>query len=165
MENTERLALPLLAPGQAQKEMLHNEALQLVDILLAPAVVEPPRDDPPQGPVAGECYIAGDAPTAEWSGYPHHICAYTSAGWRFAAPAVGLRAFVISTGTYAQSNPAGWTVGELTADRLVIEGNQVVGPQAGAIAAPADGTTTDVEARATIGEILAALRQHGLISS
>lgn len=31
METTARLGLPLLAPGQAQKELFHNEALALVD--------------------------------------------------------------------------------------------------------------------------------------
>lgn len=165
MENTERLALPLLAPGQAQKEVLHNEALQLVDMLVASAVEEAPRDDPPQSLAAGDCYIAGDAPTGAWSGHPQHICAYTSAGWRFAAPANGLRAFVKSTGTFAEYGPAGWVVGSLVGERLLIGGVQVVGPQASGIADPAGGTTVDAEARTSIGEIIAALRQHGLISS
>jgi hypothetical protein len=39
----------------------------------------------------------------------------------------------------------------------------VVGARDGAIAAPAGGTTVDTQARGTIGEILDALRQHGLI--
>ncbi|MGL4312420.1 MAG: DUF2793 domain-containing protein, partial [Sphingomonas sp.] len=34
-ETTSRLALPLLAAGQAQKEMFHNEALALIDLALA----------------------------------------------------------------------------------------------------------------------------------
>jgi hypothetical protein len=45
----------------------------------------------------------------------------------------------------------------------VIDGQQVVGSRAAAIASPADGATIDAEARAAIDRILASLRQHGLI--
>lgn len=33
---TARFAFPLIAPGQAQKELFHNEALARVDALLQP---------------------------------------------------------------------------------------------------------------------------------
>ena len=33
---SDRFALPLLHAGQAQKEITHNEALQLIDMLLHP---------------------------------------------------------------------------------------------------------------------------------
>ena len=33
-ESTARLALPLIAPGQAQKEVSHNEALAALDLLV-----------------------------------------------------------------------------------------------------------------------------------
>jgi hypothetical protein len=46
---------------------------------------------------------------------------------------------------------------------LLLDGVQVVGTRASAIASPAGGTTVDSEARATIGQLLEALRQHGLI--
>jgi hypothetical protein len=38
MDQSPRFALPFLVPGQAQKELLHNEALQLVEMLLCPVV-------------------------------------------------------------------------------------------------------------------------------
>ena len=38
MEFTPRLSLPTLIPGQAQKELFHNEALQVLDFLVAGAV-------------------------------------------------------------------------------------------------------------------------------
>jgi hypothetical protein len=40
----------------------------------------------------------------------------------------------------------------------------VVGAWGAAIAAPAGGTTIDVEGRAAISAILAALRSHGMIA-
>ncbi len=38
MSATPRLSLPFIVPGQAQKELFHNEALQLLDVLVAGAV-------------------------------------------------------------------------------------------------------------------------------
>jgi len=37
LPSTPRLALPLLAVAQAQKEVTHNEALALLDLLVQPA--------------------------------------------------------------------------------------------------------------------------------
>lgn len=51
------------------------------------------------------------------------------------------------------------------AARSFLDGLKVVGSQGGAIAAPSGGTTIDLEARTAIGEILAAMREHGLIES
>lgn len=36
MDDTPRWTLPLLAAGQAQKEMTHNEALSLLDLIVHP---------------------------------------------------------------------------------------------------------------------------------
>ena len=47
MDASARLALPFLVPGQAQKEFFHNEALQLLDIIVQPAVEGAARNDPP----------------------------------------------------------------------------------------------------------------------
>jgi len=164
MEFTERLALPLLVPGQAQKEVLHNEALQVLDTVAVAAVEEAPRNDPPQAPQPGTAYIIGPQPTAEWSGFAGHLAAYSSAGWRFIAPIVGLRALVKTTSTFAEYGSAGWEIGTVRASRVVVGSDQVVGAQASAIPDPSGGTIVDAEARATISTILSALRQHGLIS-
>jgi hypothetical protein len=48
---------------------------------------------------------------------------------------------------------------------LFIDGEQVVGRRAAAIAAPSGGATIDTEARAAVSQILEGLRQHGLIDS
>lgn len=164
MDQTERLSLPLLAPGQAQKELFHNEALQLLDAIVGAAVEDLPSNDPPQAPIAGTSFVIGTAPTADWSGYPAHLAAYTSAGWRFIPPVMGFRALVKTTGTLAEYGPSGWEIGTVRASELEIGGLQVVGPQAAAIADVAGGTTIDSEARLAISAILSALRQHGLIS-
>ena len=164
MELTERLALPLLIPGQAQKEVFHNEALQVLDAIVAACVEELPRNDPPQGPEAGTGYLVGGAPTGEWSGFADHLASFGSAGWRFIAPVVGLRALVKSTSTFAEYGSAGWEIGTVRASRVVVGGDQVIGARAGAIDDPTGGTIVDAEARSAISQMLSALRQHGLIS-
>ena len=69
MSATARFAIPLLAAGQAQKELLHNEAVQSLERTLAsPAVEEGPRVSPPASPAIGACYIVAAGPTGAWTG-------------------------------------------------------------------------------------------------
>ena len=165
MEATERLALPLIVPGQAQKELFHNEALQLLDAAVAGAVEEDSRNDPPQSPVAGACYLVGDMPTGEWSLHAGHLAAFSGAGWRFVTPVVGLKVVVKTSGATATYMPEGWEVGIVRASQLEIEGEQVVGAQAAAVADPQGGNVIDSEVRIALAGILSAMRQHGLIAS
>ena len=65
-------------------------------------------------------------------------------------------------GRYRQGS---WEIGVSRASQVKIDGLKVVGPQTPAIQSPADGSTIDLQARATIGAILDALRQHGLIAA
>jgi hypothetical protein len=152
-------------PGQAQKELWHNEALQILDVLVAGAVEDGPMNDPPLSPVIGTTYLVGDSPTGEWASHPGQVAAFGLAGWLFLAPSDGMQLFVRSTATVALYRFGTWEVGTLRAGRLLVDGLQVVGPRVAAVADPSGGTVVDAEARLAIGEILAGLRQHGLISS
>ena len=163
MSGTARLGLPLLSAGQAQKEVTHNEALQTLDSLVVAAVEEPPRLEPPGTPVVGACYIVGTAPTGEWAGKPQYVAAFTSAGWRLLPPQEGMTFYVRSTAVWAVFRAGAWELGQMRGSSLLIDGEQVVGSRAAAIASTSGGTTVDSEARAAIDQILVALRQHGLI--
>ena len=163
MSGTPRLALPFLSPGQAQKELFHNEALQRLDAAVAAAVEEPPRTSPPPAPAAGACYLVGSGATGEWAGRDRSLASYSSGGWRYIEPVEGMSADVRSSGTWAVYRSGGGEIGALRGSSVLIGGQQVVGSRFGPIAAPGGGTTVDTEARETIALILAALRQHGLI--
>ena len=76
-----------------------------------------------------------------------------------------MEAWVKSVSVSAVYAQGAWQIGILFGSRVFIEGIQVVGAQASSIADPAGGATADSEARAAVSSILAALRQHGLISS
>jgi Protein of unknown function (DUF2793) len=165
MSSTPRLGLPFLSAGQAQKEVFHNEALQTLDVLVGGAVEEPPRASPPAAPSAGACYIVGAGATGAWAGQADCLAAFTTAGWRFTAPQEGATVYVRSTGTFALFRAGAWEFGQLRGSAVLVGGQQVVGNRAPAISSPSGGTVVDSEARGIIEQILAAIRQHGLIES
>jgi len=163
-DRTARLALPLLSAGQAQKEMTHNEALTLLDLFAQPVVIAVGGDTPPESPGAGQCWIVGMVPTGAWAGYPHHLVGWTGGGWRFCAPAPGMRAWSLADAAEAWFGDGGWSIGTLRGARVEIAGIQVVAAQQAAISAPSGGTVIDAEARGTLTAVLAALHAHGLIA-
>lgn len=165
MSRTPRLSIPFLSAGQAQKEVTHNEALQTLDALVAPAVEATLQATPPAAPVAGDCYIVGTSPTGAWAGHQGKLAAFTAGGWRFIAPLEGMTAYVRASAQPATYRAGAWELGVLRGSSLILGGQQVVGGRGAAIAAPTGGSTVDTEARATVALILAALREHGLIAT
>lgn len=164
LETTPRLSLPLLASGQAQKELVHNEALAQLDVLVG-AAVETVQPTPPALPSVGQCWIVGAAPTGAWVGRSGSVACWTANGWRFAPPREGLRALVTSSGLWADHVGGVWATGVLRATELRVGGQQVIGSRQPAIGDPSGGSVADAEARAAIGAILTAMRAHGLIAS
>ncbi|MBV8238638.1 MAG: DUF2793 domain-containing protein [Sphingomonas sp.] len=163
-ERSPRLALPLLQPGQAQKEADHNEALALLDIAVQPVVEAVAVDVPPAAPAAGQCWIVGAAPSGEWAGRAAMFAGWTASGWRYVAPVEGMVAWSLADRVAVRFEAGAWRIGEMRATRLLVGGEPVIGARRAAIADPAGGTTVDGAARATLREVLAALRGHGLIA-
>ena len=151
MEVTPRLGLRTLIPGQAQKELTVNESWQVLDALVAGAVEEPARIDPPTAPAVGTSYIVASGAIGAWAGQDDAIAAFTAGGWRIIAPIDGLSVLVKSTGETLRYANGRWS--------LILSA-----PQA-AISDVAGGVTVDAEARAAISAILGALRAHDLIAT
>lgn len=137
----------------------------MLDTIVAAAVEEGPRNDPPATPLAGQCFIVGGAPTGAWAGNESALAAFSAAGWRFVGPVAGLQAWVKSTSTWATYSGGAWELGALRGSRVMIGGVQVVGGRSAAVADVAGGATIDAEARSAIGAILTSLRAHGLIAT
>ncbi len=163
-EATPRLSLPYLAPGQAQNEATHNEALAIADALIQPAAAAI-RQDPPLNPEPGAAWIVGSQPTGAWSGRANAIAWWTDGGWRFARAVDGMAVWLTGTTETARFVNGGWQAGIAQCRRVDIGGVQVVGGRLPAIPAPGGGATTDAEARTALAAILVALRTHGLIAS
>lgn len=164
-ETSVRLGLPLLQVGQAQKEVSHNEALALLDLAVQPVVEAVGVNAPPASPALGACWIVGTTPSGVWTGQGGAIAGWTRGGWRFVAPRIGMAVWSRADSAFARYETTGWIIGTLAGKRLVLGGQAVVGSRLPAIANPVGGTLTDGEARATIGQILGALRTHGLIDT
>lgn len=165
MSATPRLSLPFLSVGQSQKEFVHNEALQTLDLLVAGAVEEPPLASPPTAPEPGSGYIVGDGASGAWAGNDGCVAGWASGGWRFVEPIEGMRLAVRSAGVDATFRNGAWELGAVRGAAIFIGGEQVVGARQPAIPAPSGGSTADIEARAALVQMLSALRAHGLIES
>ena len=162
-DTTSRFALPFILPGQAQKELFHNEALSRIDLALHPAVEGPPAAAPPSDPAEGECWIVASGAGGDWAGRDAMLAMWSEGGWRFVAPPPGLSAWNKAAGVPLLWDGTAWSDGELPCAGLRVGGVQVVGERQPAVPSPSGGTIIDVEARAAINALTAALMSHGLI--
>ena len=138
-----RFGLPLLFAGQAQKEFFVNEAHSLTDALLHPAI-EGEAVAPPATPAEGETWLIGEAPSGIWADHAGELASYQAGAWLYAAPRDGIRVLDRSTGQEILFR-AGWRRPATPAE-------------------PSGGATIDSEARAAIGELIAALVEGGFLA-
>lgn len=162
-ETSGRFALPFIMPGQAQKELYHNEALTLIDAALHAAVEEGPLTAPPAAPAAGQSWIVGAGAAGAWAGLDNKLATWTAGGWRFTAPVPGMLAWNLDLGCWLTWSGSAWGDGALVATAFEIGGQQVVGPRLPDVPSPSGGTIIDAEARAAIDALIATLKSHGLI--
>jgi hypothetical protein len=162
-ESTPRFSLPLILPGQAQKELFHNEALALLDAAMHCEVEGAGIGDPPSDPEEGQCWIVGAGAGGAWAGRENAIAMWTASGWRFVDPARGMTARDRDSGLDRRFDGTGWSDGAVQGSRFEVDGVKVVGNRQPAVPSPSGGTTIDVEARLAIAGLIEALMQHGLI--
>lgn len=143
--STVRLALPLMAAGQAQKEVTHNEALALIDGCIAPLVEAVELTAPPAEPVAGQQWIVGPAAEGAWSGEDGKLAWWSGAGWRFVALPPGAQVTERSGLRQWRQTAGGWTA-------------------PASVAAPSGGGLIDSECRTQLAAVIAALVAAGLLS-
>jgi hypothetical protein len=164
-DTSDRLALPLIAPGQAQKEMTHNEALARLDIIVQPVVQAVAPSIVPVNPVLGQCWIVGVGASGAWTGRDGALAAWTAGGWRFVAAFEGMTAWSIADAMLVIRRGTSWIIGQVNAQQIRINNVPLLTVRQPAIATPSAGTVMDGESRAAISAILATLRTHGLIAT
>ena len=162
MSASPRFGLPYLLPGQAQKEVFHNEALTVLDCALH-ACVEDVLADPPDDPELGQAWIVAAEPTGTWAGRASQLAGWTEGGWRFVAATPGMIVWNKAAGHWIHWTGSGWAEGSWPVASLTIGGVQVVGERLPDVPSPSGGTIIDAEARAAIGQLIATLKSHGLI--
>lgn len=140
---TARFELPLLAAGQAHKELFHNEALARIDFLMHPAVQSIETDPTTIVPVVGQSWLVGAGAVDEWSGRDDQIAGWTRNGWVFITPLALMRIYIESMASSAVYRGF-WQLAE-------------------AVERPVAGAVVDVEARSAIDSILAVLEAQGIV--
>jgi hypothetical protein len=141
---TARFNIPLLAAGQAHKELFHNEALAQIDFLIHPIVQAIETDPAAILPLAGQSWLVGPGAIDVWLDQDDKIAGWTGNGWLFIPPLPQMRIYVESAESFAVYRGS-WQISE-------------------EITAPAGGSVIDAEARAAIDSILAALAGQGILS-
>lgn len=91
-EVSDNLALPYLQPSQAQKHVIHNEALERLDILVQLTVEAFGATEPPSLPEPGAVYALGSGATGAWAGHDGELAAWVGEAWLFITPRTGWRA-------------------------------------------------------------------------
>lgn len=162
MPETPRLALPLLAAGQTQKDVTHNEAVLALDRLVALVVISRTAAAPPAAPQVGDCYIVPVASAAAWGHPAGTLLHWPGSAWLAEAPRGGQIVLVADEGLMLVHR-AGWQANWPVAG-LAIAGRAVLAAPPISVAPPSGGTTVDSEARATLAAMLNALRQQGIMS-
>ncbi|AZB57947.1 DUF2793 domain-containing protein (plasmid) [Cereibacter sphaeroides] len=104
------LSLPYILPSQAQKHVTHNEALQRLDVLVQPAVLDRDRSAPPAAPAAGARHLVGPGAEGAWAGREEALAVWDAeaAVWRFLAPQPGWQTFVLAEGAGLVFTAQGW---------------------------------------------------------
>ena len=110
MEMTPRLGLPLLVAGQVQKELFHNEALALVDLLLAGSVEAGAADRAAAEPGAGRLLSRRRAgASGAFAGHESTLAGWSAGGWRFVVPVEGMRLTERASGVELAFRGGAWT--------------------------------------------------------
>lgn len=151
MDSTIRFGLPLLIAGQGQKEITHNEALLLLDAVVACTVERRDLASPPQSPAEGQCWLVASGATLAWQGKTDQIAIWTSGGWRFLVPPEGASVFVRQGRERLRRLDGLW------------RNEAPSGAPLAAVADPVGGATIDSEARSVLNALLDRMRSLGLI--
>ncbi|MDZ7587699.1 MAG: DUF2793 domain-containing protein [Parasphingorhabdus sp.] len=142
---TPRYKLPLLAVGQAQKELFHNEAIILLDYLAQPVVQSLAANPETLSPGDGDAWIVGASATGEFLGHDGEIALWTGGGWRFILCWQGMSVLREDLQALAVLTENGWE-----SQPNIID--------------PTGGNVIDIEARTAVASILSALRAGKLIA-
>lgn len=109
MNNTPNLGLPYLSESQYQKEVKHNEALNIIDVLVQGRVKDKDIGDPPAA-VEGDRYIvASGSALGAWAGKENNIAYYIGGAWKFIVPKLGFLFYVEDEDKYySYKGVTGW---------------------------------------------------------
>lgn len=113
MTDTPELALPLLAPAQAQKHVTVNEALVRLDGLAQLRLQSVTQTTPPAA-IDGQVFFVPAGAVNAWAGQAGSVAVASGGGWIFVPAARGWRAMVLDQGAQAIFDGTEWRIGAAT---------------------------------------------------
>jgi len=108
-ETTPNLSLPLMIRNQSGKEVTHNEALVIIDVLLNNGIIDKDLSTPPTSPNEGDTYIVNTTATGDWLNQEGKIAFYNN-GWRFIAPKEGFTVWINDENLLYSHTGSSWQV-------------------------------------------------------
>lgn len=105
---TPRLSLPLLAAGQSQKHVTHNEALMALDALVQLSVTSAGVNAPPASPTAGQRILIGAAPSGAFAGRAQQLAVFLDGVWTFKVPRIGWIAYFEAEAAFRNFDGTNW---------------------------------------------------------
>lgn len=142
--STPVVGMPLLMPGQAQKEFTVNQALSVLDALY-PRAIKSSQPGPSATAAESDCYRVTAPATGIWAGREDCIAVMIAGDWQFIEPAQGMTLFD-QAADHALVFRSGWRHAEMPP------------PATG-------GSVVDTEARAAFSALVQALEAIGLLST
>lgn len=105
---TRYLKLPYIVPGQSEKELTHNDALNILDTLIMFSVLDKDVSAEPSTPSNGDRYLLPAGATGtHWDGQGSKIAFYMD-GWYFLSPQLGWQVWAIDEDCQYALTSAGW---------------------------------------------------------
>ncbi|WP_108260330.1 DUF2793 domain-containing protein [Mangrovicoccus ximenensis] len=92
--STANLALPLLQQSQAQKHIVVNESLAILDAVTQLTLESLSVQSPPADPVEGQAWGLPTGLGGAWAFQRDRIAVFVNGGWMFIDPKAGWKAFV-----------------------------------------------------------------------
>jgi hypothetical protein len=136
--------LPLLVPGQAQKEFFLNQALSILDALCPQAVVAS-QGAPPAAIADSACFRVTSPASEGWAGNEDHLAIGIGGDWHFVASREGMQVFDADAGHWLVFR-SGWRAAVAP---VIAEG----------------GSLIDTEARAALAQLIEALHHLGILAT
>lgn len=160
MPNTPRLHFPLIASGQTQKDVTHNEAILAIERVTSVTVTSRSVITPPTAPPEGAVFIVPAVATQTWGQPAGMMMHWHVDGWQLMLPHDGQVVLLADEGVmlvHRQGWQSLWPV-----LGLEVGGRAVLAAPPSAIAPPSGGGTVDSQARDAIASIISLLVQQGL---
>lgn len=148
--NTARLLLPLVQANQAGKEVTLAEALNMLDGLVMPAIINRTTTAAPGSPAQGDMYLVAAAATGVWAGSSGKLAIFIGSAWEFIVPLEGFSVWDKGADEAVRYDGAAWkTYGA----NYTLKGTATYDPPS--IAAGATTTTDVTVTGAALGDIAA----------